>query len=582
MTQSNEEILIKPSPRVLGGTIESVRRTNQTSQKQHGKGIIDSKTKASVILGDQIKEVKKSLITGKAAISMMMDRKLQKTLQDIGTKKHHTRELQKTSPTSKLPQPTQEQSVKIMKVKKFDTDEAEMKESEKKESEIEEKFQIEEAKSQVEEIEIEKIKEKAEALETGIEEIKIEKAEEGSRFEEEVKLKEDTVTEMGKEEVEPEEVILDDTESIITFVSAVDTQSLKAFPFDSNQEENDEEEELDLAITELHQFDQINLSSASSAQPNKAQNPPSLVKDINSLPSHPGFTSETWNAIFHPLSTFKHKKGELAYYQWNSTNLPAAAVQVAQRVSCPLAYGSAIPNVANTTVEDATLPQVMPTPHLGASPKLVKDRESRQTKSAIQQDSVSSDDSVQLDENKAEDGRYFSMLQEIRGGNRYSVASMESQSTFKPTKKFDGATKWRVNPPKPDTAKINEFLKSLNLRAIGIPDKIEKSLYNKGQQQTIDPELLAIEEARVYTIKRVFWLGFVCPFLWVFGSFYLRMSSRTHIDPNVLLWQKRCRFALVYVSLALAGVILFVSINATSATAVRQAQSETIRTVISG
>ncbi|OBZ91651.1 hypothetical protein A0J61_00291 [Choanephora cucurbitarum] len=572
MTQSNEETLIKPSPRVLGGTIESVRRTKQTSRKQHDKGIIESKTRASVILGDQIKEVKKSLITGKAAISMMMDRKLQKTLQDIGTKKHHTREPQKSgsNPISKLPKPTQEQNVKKMKDKKSDTEEAEMRESGI------------EAKVQLEEIETEEAKEKAEALEIGIEEIKIEKAEEESRFEEEAKMKEDVVIESEKEEVEPDEVILDDSESIITFVSAVDTQSLKAFPFDSNQEENDEEKELDLAIAELDQYDQINLSSASSTQPNKAQNLPSLAKDINPLPSHPGFTSETWNAIFHPLSTFKHKKGELAYYPWNSTNLPAAAVQVAQRVNCPLAYGSVIPNIANTAVENATLPQVMPTPHLGASPKLVKDREPVETESIIQQDSVPSNDSVQLNENKAEDGRYFSMLQEIRGGNRYSTASMESQSTFKPTKKFEGATKWRVNPPKPDAAKINEFLKSLNLRAIGIPDKIEKSLYNKGEQQTIDPELLAIEEARVYTIKRVFWLGFICPFLWVFGSFYLRMSSQTHIDPNVLLWQKRCRFALVYVSLALAGIILFVSINATGAAAVRQTQTDTIRTVISG
>ncbi|KAI8375175.1 hypothetical protein BD560DRAFT_422728 [Blakeslea trispora] len=518
MVQSNDEAVYKPSPRVLGGTIESVKKAKQGTQKQHDRRTNDAKTKGTITIGHQIKEVKKSLIIGKTAISMMMDRKLQKTLHDIGQSQPRARDLQRSGSKYKprSPKPSQEQKV-----------------------------------------EAEKSKDKAKEIEE-------------PKDEKQINM---------KEEAEAKEVVFDDTESVISFVSAVANQSPKVQAADSSK--NEEPDELDLTTIELGHLDQVDLSGPPFAPPPpKSEDAVVLYKEAN--PDQSEFTSETWNAIFHPLSTFKHKKGELAYYPWSSANLPAAAAQVAQRVNCPLAYDSKIPNSANDTTDNATLPQVLPTPYLGTSPDPTEDQgqDGIQMQSMIKQDSQSSFKSAKPNDSATEEGHYFNMLQEIRGGNRYSTSSTESQRTFKPTKAYEGAVQWRANPANPNAAKINSFLKSINLRAIGIPDVTDKVEMEKSKQQIADPELLIEDEVRVYTIKRLFWLGFVCPFLWAFGSFYVKISAQTHTDPNVLLWQRRCRIALIYASLALAVLILVVSVNAAGAAAIRQTQTGSIRAVI--
>ncbi|GAN01217.1 hypothetical protein MAM1_0005c00649 [Mucor ambiguus] len=321
---------------------------------------------------------------------------------------------------------------------------------------------------------------------------------------------------------------------------------------------------------------------------------------------------ESWEAIFHPLSTFKHKKGELEYYAWNSVNLPVAAALVAQRVTHPTSHAmddlSAMHS--NSTVIEAKIPHIMPTPPLKPSPVLTvlsMEDEHELEKNSSELTLVNNDAASSSCEKLVEEGHYYDMLQKIRGSNASSLD--ESRSTLQST---DVSVMYNDKEAQQHTTQDRQSsFKRHALAAVLLLGRLNrnKSMHtNTTNDATIhtpttpalmldhnayameedkpvgflaDPETLTTERPRYWTEKRLFWTGFVCPLLWYYGSVHIRASSSTRLlDPSDLRWQKRCRLAALYFSIVLSVVILVTCVKAAGSAGVRQTQTDTIRAVI--
>lgn len=247
-------------------------------------------------------------------------------------------------------------------------------------------------------------------------------------------------------------------------------------------------------------------------------------------------TDETWEAIFHPLSTFKHKKGELEYFAWNPSNLPAAAARVAQRVMNARAF---VPESDILEVE-ATIPTLMPSPPPKPSPVLSENKTDEMT--------------------EKEEGYYFDMLKNIHGDEQSSLKK-EKQPVARIAKRYI------LDMISTNKSKQHESYKMEDEKPITT------------QAMIMDPEICSGEKNRYWTEKRLFWFGFICPLLWFYGSYYIRAASKSN-DPTNLTWQKRCRLASIYFSVILSVVVLITSVKAAGSAGIRQSQSGTIRAVI--
>ncbi|KAL9541505.1 hypothetical protein MBANPS3_009086 [Mucor bainieri] len=331
---------------------------------------------------------------------------------------------------------------------------------------------------------------------------------------------------------------------------------------------------------------------------------------------------ESWEAIFHPLSTFKHNRGELEYYAWNSVNLPAAAALVAQRVTHPTSHAmddAVAAMYSASTVIEATIPHIMPTPPLKPSPVLTivsAEDEHELEKNSSELTLVNDDAASSSCEKPVEEGYYYDMLQKIRGSNASSLD--ESRSTLHSTdvsvmdnndkEAQQHATHARQPSFKRHALAAALLLGKLNRNksthtnttttttttntatTIDTPTTptlmLDHNAYAMEEDKPVDsmadPETLMMERPRYWTEKRLFWTGFVCPLLWYYGSLHIRASSRNArlLDPSDLRWQKRCRLAALYFSIVLSVVILVTCVKAAGSAGVRQTQTDTIRAVI--
>ncbi|GAA5810974.1 hypothetical protein MFLAVUS_004403 [Mucor flavus] len=251
--------------------------------------------------------------------------------------------------------------------------------------------------------------------------------------------------------------------------------------------------------------------------------------------SNKEFTEETWGAIFHPQSTFKHNEGELEYHAWSSVNLPVAAARVAQRVMQIQPECSSLPDQV-----EATLPVILPSPPLKPSPVLTIPSEPEFC--------------------AATEPYYFDMLKQIRGEHGCSVETTTTQT--------------RLN--------ASRLAKKYLLPAISTQKEEQYSIEDGATPMTaqaamIEPEVV-YDTSRYWTEKKLFWMGFVCPLLWFYGSYCIRASTANHsID---VLWQRRCRIASLYFSAIAAVVVLVTAVKAAGSAGARQAQSDAIRAVI--
>lgn len=329
---------------------------------------------------------------------------------------------------------------------------------------------------------------------------------------------------------------------------------------------------------------------------------------------------ESWEAIFHPLSTFKHNKGELEYYAWNSINLPVAAALVAQRVTNPTSHtiddmSATSAHTATVTVE-ATIPQIMPTPPLKPSPILTI--ASAEDEHELEKDSseitlVNAHHEYSSCEKLVEEGYYYDMLQKIRGSNASSLD--ENRSTLQSTdisimskdesqqinknnaqKSFRNAlllggfnrnkstTNTNTNNTNTNTTAATTAITTTTATTATTTTATAHNDYmidDEKLNNIADPETLLMEKPYYWTEKRLFWCGFVCPLLWYYGSVNMKASSNSRLlDPSDLRWQKRCRLAALYFSVALSVVILVISVKAAGSAGVRQTQTDTIRAVI--
>ncbi|CEP16137.1 hypothetical protein [Parasitella parasitica] len=321
---------------------------------------------------------------------------------------------------------------------------------------------------------------------------------------------------------------------------------------------------------------------------------------------------ESWEAIFHPLSTFKHNKGELEYYAWNSVNLPAAAALVAQRVTNPTSHSikdtSMIATEAAMAVAEATIPQIMPTPPLKPSPILTIIP--AEDENALERDgseiTLVNSQCHEAVASSVQEGYYYDMLQKIRGSNGSSLD--ESRSTLQSTdasiidkeeiehthkdnhthKSFRRQTLasalllggFSRNKPANSTASAMSLSPTTPSTAVALAHN-EYAMEDEKPVDTADPEILLMEKPHYWTEKRLFWAGFMCPLLWYYGSIHLKASSTSRLmNPSDLRWQKRCRLAALYFSIVLSVVILVTSVKAAGSAAVRQTQTDTIRAVI--
>ncbi|KAF1804110.1 hypothetical protein V8B55DRAFT_1511317 [Mucor lusitanicus] len=328
---------------------------------------------------------------------------------------------------------------------------------------------------------------------------------------------------------------------------------------------------------------------------------------------------ESWEAIFHPLSTFKHNKGELEYYAWNPVNLPVAAALVAQRVTHPTSHAVDDMHSAGTAIE-ATIPHIMPTPPLKPSPVLTiasahdeYELEKNSSELTLVNDAASSSG-----EKLVEEEYYYDMLQKIRGSNASSLDESRSplQSSGVSVMDSDKEAQQQHHQHTAQDQRQQPSLKRHALAAALLLGKLNRTKSTHTHNTTTtpttahtintpttptafmldhnayamqddkpvelaDPETLMMEKPRYWTEKRLFWTGFVCPLLWYYGSVHIRASSSTRLlDPSDLRWQKRCRLAALYFSIVLSVVILVACVKAAGSAGIRQTQTDTIRAVI--
>ncbi|KAL9553504.1 hypothetical protein PS6_003884 [Mucor atramentarius] len=318
-----------------------------------------------------------------------------------------------------------------------------------------------------------------------------------------------------------------------------------------------------------------------------------------------GVAEESWEAIFHPLSTFKHNKGELEYYAWNSVNLPVAAALVAQRVTNPTSHAMDDMHATTHTVSEATIPHIMPTPPLKPSPVLTivsAEDEHELVKNSSELTLVNDAAAVSASgERLMEEGYYYDMLQKIRGSNASSLDETRStlqstdvsvmddkethhqhmnksnQTSFKRRVLAAALLLGRLSRNKSTTRATN----TTNTTSTAIMDHHKYAMQDDKPMEVADPEALMMEKPRYWTEKRLFWTGFVCPLLWYYGSVHIKASSSTRLlDPSDLRWQKRCRLAALYFSIVLSVVILVTTVKAAGSAGIRQTQTDTIRAVI--
>lgn len=264
---------------------------------------------------------------------------------------------------------------------------------------------------------------------------------------------------------------------------------------------------------------------------------PELATSMTSFDTET-ITDETWEAIFHPLSTFKHKQGELEYLAWNPSNLPAAAARVAYRVM----HARAFAPESDTVVSDVepTIPTLMPSPPLKPSPVL-----SEEPKEQVIEDQ----------------GYYYDMLKNIRGEPPITTPTTEI----------------KMEPPRIAKRSLLDL----------IVTKKQDNQYMMEEETPVttqammmkDPEMCSDEKNRYWTEKKLFWFGFLCPLLWFYGSYYIR-AARKSKDPTNLIWQRKCRLASIYFSVIVSVIVLVAVVKAAGSAGVRQAQSGTIRAVI--
>ncbi|KAI9342699.1 hypothetical protein BD770DRAFT_464433 [Pilaira anomala] len=238
-------------------------------------------------------------------------------------------------------------------------------------------------------------------------------------------------------------------------------------------------------------------------------------------------TEETWGAIFHPQSTFKHHGEGLEYVAWNSSNLPVAAAHVAQRILRIAPY-----------VEDpvqATLPKlIQPKP----SPVLTIAKEE--------------------EEEPKERRRYFDMLKKIRGEEEEEEEENKEiyQNATTLFKKYFGPT-----------------IKTEPIRQYVMME--EGATPVTAQAMIHDPETV-YDTTVFWTEKNLFWLGFLCPLVWFYAAY-----RNANVDYSVdVRWQRRCRDASLYFSAVVSVAILVTAVKAAGSAGARQAQSDTIRAVI--
>ncbi|KAG2214291.1 hypothetical protein INT47_000847 [Mucor saturninus] len=291
--------------------------------------------------------------------------------------------------------------------------------------------------------------------------------------------------------------------------------------------------------SELYEPAQENICNDEKAPPPAwlYERDPELATSMTSFDTET-ITDETWEAIFHPLSTFKHKKGELEYLAWNPSNLPAAAARVAYRVMHARAFAPESDAIVSDV--EPTIPNILPSPPLKPSPVL-----SQELKNEITVE---------------DQGYYFDMLKNIRADSQPS-----------PTSSL---------PPRIAKRSLLDMI---------ITKKQDVSQYMMEEETPVttqammkDPETCSDEKnmERFWTEKRLFWFGFLCPLLWFYGSYYIRAARRNSKDPTNLVWQRKCRLASIYFSVIVSVVVLVAAVKAAGSAGVRQAQSGSIRAVI--
>ncbi|KAG1046260.1 hypothetical protein G6F43_011148 [Rhizopus delemar] len=215
-----------------------------------------------------------------------------------------------------------------------------------------------------------------------------------------------------------------------------------------------------------------------------------------------------WESIFNPQTTFK---------QNNRGELEYAGLDVSQ-----LSLQAHVSAVCNPSIS-ATIPNIMPSPPLESLPN--------------QEPNV---------QPRSQEGHHYDILRNVLGSPLVSAKTTVSEDKDTDEKEKEGGS---IKHTK------NHLL---------------KAFFSNRQ----DLEKSAMEEARParWTQQQLFWAGFVCPLLWVYGSF-----QHSKIDS---VWRKRCRFATLYFLILLALIILVVTVRVSGGAGTRQTQSDTIRAVI--
>ncbi|KAH8551978.1 hypothetical protein BGW37DRAFT_520248 [Umbelopsis sp. PMI_123] len=96
---------------------------------------------------------------------------------------------------------------------------------------------------------------------------------------------------------------------------------------------------------------------------------------------------------------------------------------------------------------------------------------------------------------------------------------------------------------------IGKTMSDANTEGWNVIDRIES-----GQNPTITP----VSHIRVWT-KWLFFLGFLCPVLWVIGS---RLSLKDCNSQAGFIWKKRCRIAVtIMLTLGIVGSVLIMIFN---------------------
>lgn len=344
----------------------------------------------------------------------------------------------------------------------------------------------------------------------------------------------------------------------------------------------------------IYEEDQHQYYTNTDCSPHMSSTAPNSMSNFEE--TNKEFTEETWEAIFHPLSTFKHNtKGQLEYFAWNPTNLPQAAARVAQRVIHATAHSGEEDYLPAATSQEffevdgerreATLPAVQPTPPLKPSPVLTileNELDHQESQLTLVESALPTTVTTKQE--------YYDMLQKVRGeleeedeGEEFEsiISSLNEEEENENVPVAVGRQDHHFEEPSSRTA--SRFISGLLTRKprLDTAEKIHSIYMFEGNDQdtaavTQDPETLQRQEARYWTEKRLFFTGFLCPLSW----FYASLVRRGVKDPKDLRWAKRCKLAALYFTVVISVLSLVVAVKMAGSAASRQAQSDTIRAVI--